>query len=325
MFGAARQGLYAANPIGPASVSGGYVLFGGGYDNNTIETGVRTDDIRKYDLPTDTASVWTSALSSSRDQVCAFANGTTGVFAGGSSGSSASVVETVNLSAETKGSGQALNINTLVTRQGRGSSTTATGYLFGGWTTAPVNDIKKYTYSSDSWAYGPNGLGYASALMSVGVHNNSTQAMMSGGYVDSTGTPVDIIKRYTFSDDTPTTQSYALPAIRAQHCVTGDQTKWLSFSGASTSFALIGTVETFLFSDGTRTAASGLTYGFRMGDAAGDDSRAIIGGGYIYGGTYSTTTNKIYTYSTDTHATASSYLYTAVLDIPGAFHSLQVS
>jgi hypothetical protein len=324
MFGAVRQGLYAANPIA-TSVTGGYALFAGGYDEGTIDSGNRTNIIRKYNLPTDAVSTITATLNAQLDQVCGFANGTKGVLAGGSTGDAVSGVQIITLSDESSTGGQALTVNTLSTRQGRGSSISTAGYMFGGWTTAPVNDIKRYTYSTDTWAYTTNGLGYATALMSIGVHNNATVAKLSGGYIDSTGAPQDIIKSFDFSTESTSTESYSLPAVRAQHCVTGNQTKWMSFAGGGPSFALNTVAETFLFSDGTRTTASALSNGFRMGDAAGDDDRAIIGGGYVYGGTYSTTTNKIYTYSTDTHATASVYLYTDIIDIPGAFHSLQTS
>jgi hypothetical protein len=163
-------------------------------------------------------------------------------------------------------------------------------------------------------------------LFSIGVHNNSERAILSGGYLTSTTTPQDIIKEFTFSTESTATTSYSLPAIRAQHSVTGNQNKWVSMGGGTTSFNLTTVVDTFLFSDGTRTAQTSLTYGFRMGDAAGDDARGVYAGSETTGGgTYSTTTNWIYTYSTDTYANATNYLYTNTIDIPGALHSLQVS
>lgn len=326
MFGASRLGLFAANPIA-TSVTGGYALFAGGYDEGSIDSGNRTNIIRKYNLPTDAVSTITATLNAQMDQVCAFANGTKGVLAGGSdAGNSASGVQIITLSDESSTGGQALTTNTLATRQGRGGSTATAGYMFGGWTSAPVNDIKRYTYSTDVWGYTTNGLAYTGDMQSIGVHGNGTVAKLSGGYVSATGSPIDTIKSFEFSTESTSTESYTLPAVRAQHSVTGNQTKWMSFAGGGPSFVLNTVAETFLFSDGTRTTASALTYGFRMGDAAGDDNRAIIGGAYtISGGTYTTASNKIYTYSTDTWADASVYLYTTIIDIPGAFHSLQTS
>ena len=328
MFGAMRQGIYAANPIS-VGVTGGYALFGGGYDNSSIDSGVRTNIIRKYNLATDAVSTIAATLAYQMDQVGGFANGTTGVFAGGSIGSAMPDVKLINLADESASGGQALNVNTLSTRQGRCATTATKGYIFGGTTTAPIQDVKNYTYASNTWSYNAtNSLYYADGpLVSSGVHNNSTIAVISGGYANATTVPNSIIKRWTFSTDTPTTESYSLSSARAQHAVTGNQTKWVSFSGfVTSSVTLITTVESYGFSSGTLTTATSLTYGFRMGDAAGDDTRGIVSGGnQTGGGTYSTTANKIYTYSTDTYATAGAYLYTVAVDIPGAFHSLQVS
>ena len=326
MFGASRLGLFAANPIA-GGVTGGYALFAGGYDNGTLDAGTRTAAIRKYDLSTDAVSTSSLTLNAAYDQVCAFANGTTGVLAGGSDGNSQGSVRLVNLSAESISNGQALTVNTLATRLGRGASSSTVGYLYGGWTTAPVNDIKKYTYSTNVWAYTTNGLGYTNALLTIGVHNNSTVAVLTGGYVNSTLAPSNIVKEFDFSTESTATASYTLSETRAQQSVTGNQTKYVSIGGFNTSgLALTTVVDTYLFSAGTRTAQTSLTHGFRMGDAAGDDQRGIYAGSETTGGgTYSTTTNWIYTYSTDTRANASNYLYTNTIDIPGALHSLQTS
>lgn len=327
MFGAMRLGIYAANPIGPTGVTGGYALFGGGYDNTTIDAGTRTAVIRKYNLPTDAVSTITATLSAQLDQVGGFANGTTGIFAGGSNGNSTSYTRRIALADESATTGQALNTNTLATRYCRCGSSATAGFMYGGWTTAQVNDVKKYTYSSDVWGYATNTLGYATALASIGVHSDSTRSMLSGGFIIATTAPQNIIKSYTFSDESATTVGYTLAETRAQHCVTGNQTHWVSLSGFNnSSAALTLSVESYAFSDGTQTSASALSYGFRLGDAAGDDSRGIFSGGInTGGGTYSTTANKIYTYSSNTHASAGAYLYTAGIDIPGALHSLQTS
>lgn len=326
MFGASRLALFAANPVS-VGVTGGYALFAGGYDEGTIEFGARTDDIKKYNLSTDAVSTISAVLPSQLDQVCGFANGTKGILSGGSTGSSTNQTSIITLSDETLTGGQALTVNTLSTRQGRGTSSSTTGYMLGGITTAPVNDVKKYTYSSDTWGYTTNGLGYTSAVTTCAVHCNSTKAINAGGYIESTTTPQSTVKEFDFSTESTSTASYSLNTAIAQACCTGNQDKWISFSGfVTTSVTLTTIVESYTFASGARTSATALTYGFRTGDAAGDDSRGIIAGGYSTGGgTYSTTTNWIYTYSSDTYANATNYLYTGVLDLPGALHSLQVS
>lgn len=313
MFGASRLALFAANPAAPSGVSGGYSYFMGGYAASRIST------VYKYTLTGDSVSTAT-ALSSARDQVSGFANGTVGHACGGSTGSTVTTHEKYTLSTESKTAGTALSSGRRDTHAG--SSTSTLGYIFGGYNTSALNTIAKYQYSDDTWPTFSTSLGWSTVWTSTAAHNNSTTAVILGGYSGST--PNTEYKLFTYSTETPGSNT-SLPAAHGQVSMTGNQSKAIALSGfgPGTFVTMTNAVKYYDFAAGTWTSATNLGYTIRFGEGAGDDSKGIFAGGSAGSFTLSTAHTK-YQYSDDTMTTATQ-IYTTATDSPGAFHSLQVS
>ena len=313
MFGASRLALFAANPAADTGVSGGYSYFMGGYADSRIAT------VYKYTIGTDAVTTAT-ALSAARDQASGFANGTTGHVCGGSTGSSITTHEIYTLSTESKAGGTALSSARRDTHAG--SSTSTLGYIFGGYNASALNTIAKYQYSDDTWPTFSTSLGWTTVWTSTASHNNSTTAVILGGYSGST--PNTEYKLFTFSTETPGSNS-SLPAAQGQVSMTGNQSKAIALSGfgPGTFVTMTNAVRYYDFAAGTWTSATNLGYTIRFGEGAGDDFKGIFAGGSAGSFTLSTAHTK-YQYSDDTMTTATQ-IYSTAADSPAAFHSLQAS
>jgi len=319
MFGASRLALFAANPV--AAVAG-VVYSAGGYDNSGLDTvsgnNQRTAKIYKYALSNDAVSLLGSTLSNYIDGGQAFGNQTVGIVAGGgtgdSNGSPVTAVNIITFSTEAKTSGTAL---TQATRNGKAGSSSTKGYIFIPLSSSSTltNSRQDYTYSSGSSTYNTNNVGFGTVRRDPGVHNNSTKAVVAGGWISSGTTPQSSIREFTFASETWADASYSLYGAVGQPSVAGNQTKYVMLGGFSSAGAgtLNTRVESYAFSDGTRVAATSMN-GHRLGDAAGDDTAGIFAGAFSFGsGITATKANKKYTYSSDTWVETTA-IYTVALD-----------
>ena len=328
MFGASRLSLWN----GQAPAAGAAAVFSaGGYDNSSIDTASgqnqRTQKIYRYLLGGDTVSLLSIALTSYVDAAQSFANQTLGVITGGGTGdANGAPVTTVNIitfATEAKTSGTALGN---ATRQGRGASTTTKGYVFCPLITAfaLTNHRQDYTYSTGATTYNTNVVGFGTARRDVAAANNSTKAVVTGGFISAGTTPQSDIREFTFSGETMAAASYSLFATTAQHSMAGNQTKYASMGGFVNAGAttLSTRVESYVYSSGSRTAATAMN-GHRFGDAAGDDTAGIFTGASALGSgiSYNQTTKK-YTYSSDTYAVTTA-IYTTEIDGPTVISNQQ--
>lgn len=319
MFGASRLALFAANPVAAAA---GVVYSAGGYDNSNLDTvsgnNQRTNKIYKYALSNDAVSLMGITLSNYVDAGQAFGNQTLGIIAGGgtgdSSGNPVTAVNIITFSTEAKTSGTALS---QATRQGKCGSTSTKGYVFCPLSSASTltNSRYDYTYSSGSSTYNTNNVGFGTVRRDVYVHNNTTKAVVGGGWISSGTTPQTSIREFTFASETWADASYSLYGAIGQPQCAGNQDKYAVLGGfANAGASTLNTrVETYAFSDGTRVAATSMN-GHRLGDAAGDDTYGIFSGAFTFGsGITATKANKKYTYSSDTWIETTA-IYTVAID-----------
>jgi hypothetical protein len=221
-------------------------------------------------------------------------------------------------------------------RFGRGASTSASGYILAGIEgSAAVNSVRIRSYSAGTWSNGTS-LGYGTVRYGHGVHNNTTLAYLAGGlnYANSTGFTDS--KTYTFSGDTVAAGSITLAVARGMLAAHGNQTFMYSMGGfipSPSSGSLV--VEKYSFSTGATTTLTAIGTGsiIRSGDASGDDNIGIFAGGYYTNtnthptspGTVYQQANRKFTYSSDTYAAITNYLYGWHNDVPGSFHSIQIA
>jgi hypothetical protein len=308
MFGSGRLSLWN----GQAAAAGAAAVFSaGGYDNSNLDTvsgnNQRTQKIYRYLLGGDTVSLLSILLTNYVDTPQSFANQTVGVITGGGTGdSSGTPVTSVNIitfATEAKTSGTALGT---ATKTGSGGSSTTKGYVFSTMSsdTTATNNRQDYTYSSGANTLNTNVMGFASARRNVAAANNSTKAVITGGWVVAGVTPQSDIREFTFSGETMAAASYSLFATTGQQSMAGNQTKYAGMGGFVNAGAttLSTRVESYVYSSGSRTAATAMN-GHRHGDAAGDDTAGIFTGAATFGsGITANQTTKKYTYSSDTYA-----------------------
>lgn len=311
MFGAARLSLFLANPAAPPSATG-YGYWMGGYADPRIST------TRKYNWPNEVVSAGTS-LGQDLDQLCGLSNTVNGHSFGGSNGNSLNLHLIFNCGTEARTTGTSLP----VTRrdQHAGTSTSTFAYLMGGYNDSSgyLNSIQKYQHSNDTYPTFTTTLWAGTVWTSTVAHNNTTLAVVVGGYNGS-----NVCNRYkvfTFSSET-VSSDLTLSPEQGQSSVCGSQEVGYLCSGFTTGGTMTTTVQKFTFATQAWTTGTSLSYSARYGDGAANDVYGVIGGAYAGSFSIATAQTKI-TFATDSYSTASQ-IYSVNTDTPGAWSSSQI-
>jgi hypothetical protein len=330
MFGAARLALFAANPVEAGGlVTGGSTYFFGGWQGSPQNT------VRKYNMTTGASAAGANALPSESYVGQSWGSGVNGWQVGGFSGGGVTAVRRMSFSGETWTTLTSLAADQ---RNGRGTSSSTTGYSWGGFrSTVNLSVNNQWTYSTDAFTAG-TALSWGTTPSSWGAcHGTGTSALFLGGTADAAG---GTTKRhyliYTFSSDT---QNYSATGASYGHTLaaaTGNNTDLVVMGGYRssadpTSYTVRGTTITryvvstaALVNDGGTIASA-----FSHADAAGNDEVGIYAGSN--GNEDRTQRENAYIYATNTDTLLSAYLANAQVytsnnrESPMACHSGQIS
>jgi hypothetical protein len=327
MFGVSRLALYSANPAtGGGLVTGGITYFMGGFGN--------TNAVRKYNMTSGASSAGT-AMPSSAALGQSWGSGVNGWQVGGYITSDLTSVRRMAFSNDTW---TTLTNLAAAQRNGRGTSSSTTGYSWGGFrSTVNLSSNNQWTYSTDAYTAG-TALSWSTTPSSWGAcHGTGTTALFLGGGSDAAG---GTTKRqyliYTFSSDT---QSYSATGASYGHTLagaTGNNTDLVVLGGYRSSadptvLTVRGTTITRYVVSTAALVNDGGTIGtaYSHGDAAGNDEVGIFAG--CNNSEARSARENAYTYATDTDTLLSAYLANAQVftfdnaESPQAFHSAQIS
>lgn len=308
MFGAAKLSLFLANPA--EATNSGFAYWMGGYTTGRIST------TRKYNFPDDVVSAGT-ALGASLDQCCGISDTINGHSFGGSNGNAVTTHYIFNCGTEARTTGTSLP--SARRDMHSGASTSTFGYLFGGYNTNYLNTIQKYQHSNDTYPTFSTTLWSGTVWTSCVAHNNTTLAVVVGGYNGSA--VCNRYKVFTFSSET-LSADLTLSPEQGQSSMCGSQDIAYLCSGFTTGGTMTTTVQKFTFSSETWATGTALSYSARYGDGASSPVNGVIGGAYAGSFSIATAQTKI-TYATDTYSTASQ-IYSVNTDTPGAWSSSQI-
>jgi hypothetical protein len=331
MFGAARLGLFNANP------TGGKAYFCGGF------IAASSAVVRTYNIAT--GVVYTSTTTGNGNMPSAvfvtagFGNQTYGFNVGGYSGSAPVNTSRYILFASDAGSGFTWTTTATLPgtqRNQRGTSSSTKGYSWAGFRdgTGDLTVNWQLTYSALTWSTG-TALPLTGSPIAGGfeaLHCNATQALWIGGQSDS-GTARKQQLSYVFATDATTYTQTGAANFFSVGGATGDQTNMIAVSGLQTSGAatLTTNVNKYNIVSGAATTTTNVPTAFRNTDSAGNDYVGITAASQTGGANPTPAqTEGAYTYSSDTYVLLTAYLnkvniYTTRTESVGAFSSTQTS
>ena len=330
-FGAARLGLFNANP------TGGIAYFAGGF------IAAASAVVKTYNIAT--GVVYTSTTTGNGNMPSAvyvsagFGNQTYGFNTGGYSGSAPVNTSRYILFANDAGSGFTWTTTATLPgtqRDQRGTSSSTKGYSWAGFRdgTGDLTVNYQITYSAMTWATGTALplTGSPAAGSFEGLHCNADQALWIGGQSDS-GTARKQQLTYVFATDATTYTQTGAANFSSVSAATGDQTNMLVISGLqnSAAAALTTNVNKYNIVSGAATTVTNVPTAFRNTEAAGNDYVGIAASSQTGGATPTPgQTEGAYTYSSDTYTLLTAYLnkvniYATKTESVGAFSSTQTS
>lgn len=330
MFGAARLGLFNANP------TGGKAYFSGGYV--TAASAVT----RTYNMSTGVVYISTTTgngnLPSAAFVGAGFGNQVNGFNVGGYSGSAVVNVSRSITFANDVGSGFTWT-NTATTLPGtqrdqRGTSSSAKGYSWAGYRdgTGQITVNFQMVYASGTtWSTGTALPLVGAATGFEALHCNAVQALWIGGCNDAATTSFKQLMTYVFSTDTPTYSQNGAANFAGIMGATGNQDVMVVVSGFQGATFTLGTqVNKYNISNGAATSMTAVPTAYRNSDAAGNDYVGIYAGCFTGAAATPAQTEGAYTYSADTYTLLTAYLtktniYTAKTESIVGFSSTQTS
>lgn len=322
MFGAARLGIFDANPIG------GKTYFTGGYSTAFIAT------VRTYNL-TSGASASGSSFANARGTHGAFGNTVNGFVCGGYGASRFNTVRYFAFSTDINNSWTWVTGNNMPAAQNecRGSSSPTKGYMWGGYTVAFGKYNTQLTYSTGVWANG-TALNWAVNTSYPGCHSNATTGIIIDGNT-SANVPLNQRVLYTFADESNVYSSNTAYETITQYGATGNQSYMWTITGRKTTDYNNNStaVVQYAIATGTYSLVSNLASAAATNqtDAAGNDYVGIYAGKWTGQATGTVAeSEQAHNYSTNTTTQLSNYLignavYTIKTEGAGAFNSVQIS
>ena len=317
-------------------VTGGTAYFCGGMD--TFPT--YRSATRKYAISTDAVTAGPSIITgtgstavgynSGKMSGTAFANGTTGLLAGGQTPTG-----TDNIAAQLSGRSIKITISTDATaaatnlavgwRFAQGTTDGVRGVRMGGYYStnsgaSTQNIISKYLWSSDVWTV--NAATVANPITNGGIHGNAEFAYRASGFNEqSVSANILYTNKWIWSSDTLRSISSVLDEQMGQACCTGNQEEVVIMGGINSAGTALNRVKSIIMLTDSRTNRTNLSANaVGVADAAGADDFGI----FSFDRATSGSTRK-YDYSADTYITSTNLI--ASLNIQGvmAFHSAQIS